>query len=131
MLRPRIERVQPDGTPGSQSHRSHAPGRGQVAVLPFGIDHPGPSAEDRLAPEERLDEGALTPADLPDIATHRVVGSPFGAVGKEEWSLAAIGIASVATALLEPDPDLKWDTARLAKSQEALRSWIAHPAGDS
>ena len=68
---------------------------------------------------------------MPEIAMHRVLGSPFETAGKEEWSLAAIGIASIATAFLEPDPDLKWDAERLAKSQQALRSWIAPPPGDS
>ena len=60
----RIERVEPDGAARSQRHRSHAPGIGQVRVLPLGVDDPGPAAEHRLAPQERLDEGALPPADL-------------------------------------------------------------------
>lgn len=72
----------------------------------------------------------ITALSTPDIATHRVVGSPFEAAGKEEWSLAAIGIASMATAFLEPDPDLEWNAEDLAESQQALRSWTT-PARDS
>ena len=61
-----VERVEPDRTAGSQGHRAHAPGRGQVCILAFRVDHPGPTTEDGLAPEECLDEGALAPADLPE-----------------------------------------------------------------
>ena len=45
----------------------------------------------------------------PDIAAYRVQASPFGAAGKDEWSLAAIGLASIAVAFLEPDPAIAWD----------------------
>lgn len=65
----------------------------------------------------------------PDVASRRVEGSPFGAASKEEWSLAAIGLASVASALLEPDPEVEWDDERVANVQRALRSWVAPPAG--
>ncbi len=63
----RVERVQPDGTAGTEGHRADAPGIGQVGVLALGVDHPGPAAEDGLSPQERLDEGALAP---PDLAEH-------------------------------------------------------------
>jgi hypothetical protein len=38
----------------------------QIPVLTLGIDHPGPPAEHSLAPQERLDEGALASAYLPE-----------------------------------------------------------------
>ena len=63
-FRARVERVEPNRPPGSQRHRPHTPGRRQVAVLPFGIDHPGSPAEHGLPPQEGLDERALAPADL-------------------------------------------------------------------
>ncbi len=47
-----VERVEPDGPAGAQRHRAHTPGLRQVAVLTLGIDHPGPAAEDGLAPQE-------------------------------------------------------------------------------
>ncbi len=66
----------------------------------------------------------------PDIAADRVQANPFGAVRREEWSLAAIGIGATASAFLEPDPDIEWDDARLAGVQRELRSWVAPPAGE-
>lgn len=69
----------------------------------------------------------ITALSAPGIATHRVQASPFGAAGKDEWSLAAIGVASIATAFLEPDPHIEWDDERLTNAQHALRSWIAPP----
>ncbi len=70
----------------------------------------------------------ITALAEPGIATHRVQASPFGAAGTAEWSLAAIGIASIASAFLEPDPGIEWDDERFANVQQALRSWIAPPA---
>jgi AcrR family transcriptional regulator len=70
----------------------------------------------------------ITALSAPGIATHRVQASPFGAASKDEWSLAAIGIASIATAFLEPDPGIEWDDERLTTVQRALRSWVAPPA---
>jgi AcrR family transcriptional regulator len=58
----------------------------------------------------------------PDIAAHRVQASPFGATGKDEWSLAAIGLASIAMAFMEPDPAIEWDQERLAGVRKALTS---------
>jgi hypothetical protein len=66
----------------------------------------------------------------PHIATRRTVASPFGAAGTEEWSLAAIGIASIATAFLEPDTTVRWDDQRLAELHRVLDTWAdADPAG--
>jgi hypothetical protein len=78
MLRLRVEWVQPNGTARSQSHRADSPGRGQVAVLPFGVDHPGPATEDGLAPQEGLYEGTLSPADLPEDNHVGVRHHPLG-----------------------------------------------------
>jgi hypothetical protein len=65
----------------------------------------------------------------PDIATARVEGRPFGTdPGAEEpttaWSLSALGLAALAEAFLEPDPDAVWDEARVA----ALRVALERPA---
>jgi AcrR family transcriptional regulator len=40
----------------------------------------------------------------PEIAAHRAQARPFGAAADDEWSLAAMGLASIASAFLEPDP---------------------------
>jgi AcrR family transcriptional regulator len=56
----------------------------------------------------------------PGIASHRIQASPFGAAGKDEWSLAALGAASIATAFFEPDPAIEWDDERVASVRHAL-----------
>ena len=59
---------------------------------------------------------------MPDLATHRTQASPFGAAAQDEWSLAALGAASIASALLEPDPAIEWDDERLARLRQGLSS---------
>jgi AcrR family transcriptional regulator len=60
----------------------------------------------------------------PGIAGQRVVASPFGAAGQDEWSLPAIGLAGLAFACVEPDPGIRWDDDRLASVRRALRTWV-------
>ena len=77
-----VERVEADGPAGSQRHRAHPPGIGQVAVLAFGVDHPRPATEHGLPPQKGLDEGALAPPDLAE--DHHVgVGDHAGGVELE------------------------------------------------
>ncbi|MGE5291277.1 MAG: TetR/AcrR family transcriptional regulator [Micromonosporaceae bacterium] len=56
----------------------------------------------------------------PGIATHRAWESPSGAAGKDEWSMPAMGIVSIVSAFLEPDPSIEWDDQRLAYVRRAL-----------
>jgi AcrR family transcriptional regulator len=65
----------------------------------------------------------ITALSTPDIAAHLTVASPFGAAGKEQWSLPAMGLASIATAFLEPDPATRWDDQRLTEIHRALDAW--------
>ena len=58
----------------------------------------------------------------PEIATYRAQANPFGAADKYEWSLAAMGIGSVASAYLEPDPATHWDDQRITSVRQALSS---------
>jgi AcrR family transcriptional regulator len=67
----------------------------------------------------------ITALSSPDIATHLTVASPFGSAGKDQWSLAAIGIASIAMAFLEPDPTARWGDQRLAEIHRVLDAWAA------
>jgi AcrR family transcriptional regulator len=67
----------------------------------------------------------ITALSNPDIASHATLASPFGAASKDEWSLAAFGIASIAMALLEPDPTAQWDEQRLAEIHRVLDAWDA------
>jgi AcrR family transcriptional regulator len=63
----------------------------------------------------------------PEIAAHRFQGSPFGAGGTDEWSLAGIGMGSIAAAFLEPDPAIQWDDERRERVRHALSS-LAPPS---
>jgi AcrR family transcriptional regulator len=65
----------------------------------------------------------ITAVSSPEIATQVTVASPFGAVEEHQWSLAAIGIASLAMAFLEPDPTIGWDDQRLADIHRTLDAW--------
>jgi AcrR family transcriptional regulator len=59
----------------------------------------------------------------PEIAAHRAQASPFGAAGQDEWSMAAMGIASIASAFLEPDDAIEWTGERVASVRHALSGW--------
>jgi AcrR family transcriptional regulator len=61
---------------------------------------------------------------VPEIAASPVSASPFGATTAREWSLPALGAASIATAFLEPDPAIKWDGERVARVRQLLNSPI-------
>ena len=63
-----LSRMAPPGR-SATGRTPHASARSRVLTL--GIDDPGPATEDGLTPQERLDEGALAPADLPE---HHHVG---------------------------------------------------------
>jgi AcrR family transcriptional regulator len=56
----------------------------------------------------------------PGIAASLVSASPFGATTAREWSLPALGAASVATAFLEPDPAITWDGERVTRIRQLL-----------
>jgi AcrR family transcriptional regulator len=64
----------------------------------------------------------------PGIATHRAEADPLGAGTKDEWSMPAMGLASIASAFLEPDPAIEWDSERIARVRHAL-SHLALPGG--
>jgi AcrR family transcriptional regulator len=63
----------------------------------------------------------------PDLATRRVQANPFGTAATAEWSLTAMGIASIAFTFLEPDPAVEWNEERIAAVRQALESedWSA------
>ena len=64
----------------------------------------------------------MTALTVPDVAVHRTAAQPFGAPEAGEWSLPALGLAAIATAFLEPDPEFTWDAARAATIRETLTS---------
>jgi AcrR family transcriptional regulator len=57
---------------------------------------------------------------MPERVEHRTRASPFGAAAEAEWSLPALGLASIASALIEPDPDVQWDADRVASVRMTL-----------
>jgi AcrR family transcriptional regulator len=62
----------------------------------------------------------ITALSMPETATYRVQASPFGAAGTGEWSLPALGLTSIASAFLEPDPAVDWNQERAAALTAAL-----------
>ncbi|WP_063897546.1 MULTISPECIES: TetR/AcrR family transcriptional regulator [Frankia] len=68
----------------------------------------------------------------PDIAAQRMTARPFGASEPGEWSLPAFGVASIASAFLEPDPAVDWGESRIIDVRHALERWTVPdlPADD-
>ena len=64
----------------------------------------------------------------PDVAVQRIEASPFAAPAPGEWSLPALGLASVASAFLEPDPAVEWNTERIAAVRQGLAALSAPEA---
>src|ERR1700733_8053856 len=62
----------------------------------------------------------ITALSLPGHADRRMRASPFGAGAEAEWSLPSLGLASIAAAFLEPDPDVCWDADRVASVRKTL-----------
>jgi len=56
----------------------------------------------------------------PELARHRVQASPFGAATADEWSLPALGLASIGAVFLEPDPAFEWDDQKLTRIRQLL-----------
>ncbi len=59
---------------------------------------------------------------VPELATRRLLARPFGASQAQEWAPPAIGLAGLAMAFLEPDPEVVWDAARVSRVVDAFES---------
>jgi AcrR family transcriptional regulator len=64
----------------------------------------------------------------PAIARDRIAAQPFGAPQRTDWSVPALGMAAIASSLLESDPAVRWDARRIAAVHEAMAS-LGVPAG--
>jgi AcrR family transcriptional regulator len=64
----------------------------------------------------------------PEVGESRLTASPFGAAEPAEWSLPALGLAGLAWACLEPDPEIAWDAERIAAARSSLAEWAAPDA---
>jgi hypothetical protein len=63
----------------------------------------------------------MATSDL-SLAAQRVHAAPFWPVERAEWSLPAMAVASVITALLEPDPEIDWGAERATALRELVSS---------
>ena len=80
----------------------------------------GPGRRQRERRRARLpDEDPRGQEDQCDKREHT---SPFGAAAREQWSLPALGMASIAVTFLEPDPTVEWSAERVASVRERLLS---------
>ncbi len=59
---------------------------------------------------------------VPEGGGRRTRARPFGAADEADWSLPALGLAGLASAFLEPDPNVQWDAGRIASVTAALTS---------
>lgn len=66
---------------------------------------------------------------MPEIGQRRSAARPLAATATADWSLPALGLASVAWAFIEPDPDVQWDQNRIATVGQALAA-LALPAAN-
>lgn len=71
----------------------------------------------------------------PGTAAYRTQASPFGAGGTRDWGLPALGLTGIAEAFLEEDPDISWDTERMANVRRqlgrlAVADWQPAPVAD-
>ena len=67
----------------------------------------------------------------PELARHRIVACPFGALEPAEWSPPALAVASIAMACFEPDPSIVWDAERLTAVRRALETLEADAVDDA
>ncbi len=70
----------------------------------------------------------LTALSAPEVGERRITASPFGAPEPAEWSEPALGLAGLAWACLEPDPDVSWDAERITAVRDGLAKWAAPAA---
>jgi len=66
---------------------------------------------------------------MPELGQQRIAARPLPAAVTADWSLPALGLASVASAFIEPDPDVEWNETRIAAVKQALAT-LALPATD-
>jgi len=65
----------------------------------------------------------ITALSSPETAAHTASAQPFGTPDRAEWSLPALGVASLAMSFLEPDPAVEWTADRPAEIHRLLDAW--------
>lgn len=67
--------------------------------------------------------GLLTMATSdPTLGTQRLRAAPFWPTETVDWSLPAVAVGSVITALLEPDPEIAWEAERAKALLEVVET---------
>jgi AcrR family transcriptional regulator len=66
---------------------------------------------------------------MPELGEQRTVGRPLAAAESADWSMPALGLASLAWAFIEPDPDVVWDRERITSATDALATLAAPAVG--
>jgi hypothetical protein len=82
--------------------------------------HPFTATWNALLPDDAT-SGRPAIASLGLSTTDR----PFGATESADWPLPALALASIASALLEPDPAIAWDAERIARVRQTLNDLAA------
>ncbi|MBO0885942.1 MAG: TetR/AcrR family transcriptional regulator [Acidimicrobiales bacterium] len=73
--------------------------------------------------------GLLTMATSdPALGAQRLWAAPFWPTERVDWSLPALAVGAVITALLEPDPDIEWEPHRAMALLEAVGTSQDPPA---
>jgi AcrR family transcriptional regulator len=67
---------------------------------------------------------------MPELGEQRAAARPLAAGATAGWSMPALGLAGVAWALIEPDPDVEWDSGRIARISDALAALGQSPPAD-
>jgi len=64
----------------------------------------------------------MTSSATPMLSEQRFMIDPFGTGELVDWSYPALGFTSIALALVEPDPTVRWDAARISAIEPLLRT---------
>jgi AcrR family transcriptional regulator len=57
---------------------------------------------------------------MPELGEQRIAARPLSGGETADWSLPALGLAGVAWAWIEPDPDIEWDSGRITRVSHAM-----------
>lgn len=89
---------------------------------------PGATFEDLATLVHAIMRGlAIMALSMPELASQRRQARPIADAGTADWSLPALGLAGLASAFVEPDPGVNWDTERITAVREALAALALPP----
>jgi AcrR family transcriptional regulator len=68
---------------------------------------------------------------MPELGQQRAAARPLAVAATADWSLPALGLASMAWAFMEPDPDVEWSQERIVRVRQALATLAQPTVGGS